>query len=1189
MAHATIGKIDPFDNAVEDWHSYIERIEQYFAANDVSDEKRVPCLLSLIGSQTYGLLRSLTAPHKPSEKSYANIVEILSAHLSPKPLVIAERFRFHKRDQREGETISIFVADIRKLSRHCEFGEALDSSLRDRLVCGLRNESIQKRLLSERDLTFTRAIDIAVAMETAAKDASELQNQRRMETEIHKLGFGKTSSRMPINKNCHRCNGKHDPSECRFKEAICHNCSKRGHIRNACKSKPQSKKSTRTESGNKINAIESDDEYDSTVGAIDVFQHHQVGSNKRIWINVKINQTDLRMELDTGSGVSIISKQDYESKFSHIPLRTTTLLFKTYTGERITPVGRLEIIVEYQDQRYALDLYVVKCTGPPLFGRDWLKHIKLNWQEINQMTPVVPSFIGENVKAKLNQLQEQYKAIFQPGLGKLKNIKARLVIEEGCQPKFFKPRQVPYALKPKVEAELDELERTGILTKVNYSEWATPIVPVVKRNQTVRICGDFKTTVNPVLKVDQYPLPRIEDIFASLAGGQKFSKLDLRQAYLQCEVEEESRKLLTINTHRGLYTYNRLVFGIASAPAIWQRSIDQVLQGVPNVQCILDDMIITGKNDQDHLKTLETVFERLKCFGLRVNNDKCEFFKSRISFCGHEIDASGLHKTNDKIQSVVSAPRPQNQNQLRSLIGLIRYYDRFLPNIASILNPLNKLLGNNVRWAWNEQCEQAFNQAKELIASDLVLMHYDPKLPLRLACDASPYGLGAVVSHVLPDGTERPIAFSSRSLSSAEQNYAQIHREALALYWGVKKFFPYLYGRKFSLVTDHAPLLTIFHPEKGIPAMTAARLQRYALFLSGFNYTIEYRGTAHHSNCDFLSRLPLPTTGKKENDNYEDDDDDADVDAAEVYAINQLESLPVTSAAVRRETANDPTLSRVLFFTRSGWAHSSDRDQELRPYFQRRNEISIHQDCLMWGGRVIVPTKLRPQILNQLHEGHLGVVKMKSLARSYFWYPGLDSEIETLTKKCTGCAHTQNNPATAPLHTWAWPSKPWHRIHVDYCGPFLGHMFLVVVDAYSKWPEVICMQSTTSEKTIEALRHLFSRNGLCLQLVSDNGPQFTSDEFRKFMLTNGIKHIRSVQFHPASNGQAERFVQSMKHAMKSMGNDHGTVQDKLSRFLLAYRNAATCVDQRDASHSLSWSSTADQVRCFETRPGIISS
>ena len=259
-----------------------------------------------------------------------------------------------------------------------------------------------------------------------------------------------------------------------------------------------------------------------------------------------------------------------------------------------------------------------------------------------------------------------------------------------------------------------------------------------------------------------YPLQRIEDIFASLAGGQKFSKLDLRQAYLQCEVEEESRKLLTINTYHGLYRYNRLGFGIASAPAIWQRSIDQVLQGVPNVQCILDDMIITDKNDQDHLNTLETVFERLKTFGLRVNIDKCEFFKSRISFCGHEIDASGLHKTKDKIQSVVSAPRPHNQIQLRSLIGLIRYYDRFLPNITSILNPLNKLLGHNMRWAWNKQCEQAFNQAKKLIASDLVLMHYNPKLPLRLACDASPYGLGAVLSHVSHARRHRAIKHAGR-------------------------------------------------------------------------------------------------------------------------------------------------------------------------------------------------------------------------------------------------------------------------------------------------------------------------------------------------------------------------------------------------------------------------------------------
>jgi len=187
-----IGKIEPFDDGLEDWPTYVERVEQYFVANNVADDKRVASLLSLIGSRTYGLLCSLTTPDKPSEKPYTEIVDTLSRHLSPKPLVIAERFRFHKRDQRDGETISSFIADIRKLSQHCEFGTALDLTLRDRLVCGLRNESIQKQLLSESELSFKRAIDIFVAMETAAKDASELQNQRQPEVDIRKITAGKT-------------------------------------------------------------------------------------------------------------------------------------------------------------------------------------------------------------------------------------------------------------------------------------------------------------------------------------------------------------------------------------------------------------------------------------------------------------------------------------------------------------------------------------------------------------------------------------------------------------------------------------------------------------------------------------------------------------------------------------------------------------------------------------------------------------------------------------------------------------------------------------------------------------------------------------------------------------------------------------------------------------------------------------
>ena len=206
---------------------------------------------------------------------------------------------------------------------------------------------------------------------------------------------------------------------------------------------------------------------------------------------------------------------------------------------------------------------------------------------------------------------------------------------------LYDQRQAPYALRPKVEAELTKLQNDGILTKVDWSEWATPVVQVIKKNGNVRLCGDFKQTINPVLHIQQYPLPRIDDIFASLGGGQKFSKIALRQAYLQMEMEEESKKFLTINTHEGLFQYNRLVFGVASAPAIWQQAMDQILEGIPHVQCILDDMIIFGATDQEHLDNLEEVLSRLSKHGLRANSSKCEFFKERIEFCGYEINKLG--------------------------------------------------------------------------------------------------------------------------------------------------------------------------------------------------------------------------------------------------------------------------------------------------------------------------------------------------------------------------------------------------------------------------------------------------------------------------------------------------------------------------------------------------------------------
>ena len=308
------------------------------------------------------------------------------------------------------------------------------------------------------------------------------------------------------------------------------------------------------------------------------------------------------------------------------------------------------------------------------------------------------------------------------------------------------------------------------IAKVATSDWAAPIVavPNCKKDGTYRLYGDYKVTTNSVLEVEQYPLPNPTDLFASLAGGKSFTTLDLPQAYQQLLLDDDSKKYTTINTHKGLYQYTRLPFGIASAPAIFQKTMDTILQGIPHVCCYLDDILVTGKDDAEHLQVLEEVFCRLEKHGLRLKREKCSFMKSSVEYLGHRIDATGIHTLPSKLQAIQDAPEPQNVAQLRSFLGLLNY-GKFIGNLSTLIHPLNELLKMDNPWNWTQECAKAFVDAKEALTSSTVLAHFDPKLPITLAGDASSYGIGAVISHVYPDGSERPIAFASRTLTKSEE------------------------------------------------------------------------------------------------------------------------------------------------------------------------------------------------------------------------------------------------------------------------------------------------------------------------------------------------------------------------------------------------------------------------------------
>ena len=483
---ATFGKVQEFNPDSDSVTAYIERVNLFFTANEIPSPKRVAVFLSVIGGKTYERLRNIVSPKLPDSLKYSELVEVFKEHYEPKPLVIAQRFHFHRRNQTASESVSEYMAELHRLSTNCDFRDYLDQALRDRLVCGLRNEGIQRRLLAEADLTLKRALDLALGMEAAETNAKSLKGTEQV---VHKFAASRPSTTTP----CYRCGRpNHEPSACRFRDSTCHFCKKKGHIAPACRAKkslnrPQRGSGPRKYRPQQTQYVSASDEQTSTVPSeqeeLSLFAIGEQ-SSRPLYAELLVSGKQLRMEIDTGAAVSIISEKQQRALLPDVPVQTSNIKLKTYTGEQMPVLGQMQVPVQYGEQTAELVLIVVAGDGPSLLGRSWLQSLRLDWKTIGAVVAEKPS--------DFTQLLAKHAEIFEDELGTVQPFTAKLHVRPDAVPKFCKARPVPFSIKKAIEEELGKLEEAGILEKITYSEWAAPIVAVPKKDGKIRICGDYR-------------------------------------------------------------------------------------------------------------------------------------------------------------------------------------------------------------------------------------------------------------------------------------------------------------------------------------------------------------------------------------------------------------------------------------------------------------------------------------------------------------------------------------------------------------------------------------------------------------------------------------------------------------------------------------------------------------------------
>uniref|UniRef100_A0A1I8BC51 RNA-directed DNA polymerase n=1 Tax=Meloidogyne hapla TaxID=6305 RepID=A0A1I8BC51_MELHA len=829
----------------------------------------------------------------------------------------------------------------------------------------------------------------------------------------------------------------------------------------------------------------------------------QCDKNSRIL--AEINGRKILCLLDTGAHVSLINMEN--AKRMGIKNISSANFPAVYgIGNKLVPtLGQASVELKIADCKIYTNFIIVKDgltkseSYSAIIGRETLNNLPLLLNFTNWELTKISSENGNKYEVNFGEADHLSKIIENTKIEKLKK-----EIFTKCLNKYRK-----------------------IFSKNDYDLGKCKnLVLVEKSDGKLRPCVDFRP-LNKITVTDPYPIPRMEQVIHRVAGKKFYSTFGF------------CAQKCGIITEWGLYEMTRLPFGLKNAPSIFQRVMDKVLKEMDNVTAYIDDILVHSDNFESHIETLKDVFNRLDKAGLKLKGEKCKFLETNCIYLGHEITKEGYRPSLTNCEAIKNFPTPSNVKEVKRFLGLTSFFRKFISNFASIAWPLNDLTrGKERKFEWGEKEENSFNKLKQNLIKSPCLRAPNYELPFHLFCDASSVAYASALMQSLDGKDLHAVGYWSRTLTKSEEKLPATHGELAAIYHSIVYFKPIIYGTKLTIHTDHRPLTFLF-----TKASTNTKINRWLMAMQDVQPSVVYVEGKANKVADALSRVPS--------------------DWSEIISKNPREDIPylmkISVENINRKTIeeaiqSDPILESVFTAIKNNW-EDDDYPDKIKPYFKIRDKLYIKDKLIMKKpqNQIVIPEKLRSEVLKLIHVAHFGIVRSKAKARKIIWWPEINIDIENFISECQKCqSNMPNEPQTSHHNNWPEAKIGFERIHIDLAGPVFGKTFLLIVDAYSRYPFVAEMKSTTSSYVINALREIFSFFGPPSCLVSDNGPQFISFEFETFLKENGVNHIKSPPYHPQSNGLCERFVRTFKTSISKV-IDSNNLQRIILEFLNEYR------------------------------------